>query len=400
MIKFEFMNPTKLVFGVDSHKEAGKYAEAYGARKVMLHFGGGSVVRSGLLGRVEDSLRENGIDFIEFGGVQPNPKVATVREGIDICRKENIDFILAVGGGSVIDSSKAIAMGTVNKVDVWEIYSGWTVYDTALPVGVVLTIPGTGSESGNGSVISNEETQQKFLYCSDALRPKFCIIDPTLFLTIPEKNRWPSIFDMMSHVMERYFTDTPSAELTDGLCEATLRNLIRNAKRLNQGENTVDVWGELALSANVAHNGVCGMGRRPDWACHGLEHEISAIYNVPHGSGLAVLTPAWMKYVYRENIPLFAQFAVNVMDVPMNRNLEEIAREGIRRMEALIRSFGLPTTMEELGVTDDSMFETMAKRSVLFDQVPDYKAGAVKPIGWQEAVEIFRQAQAKNTATW
>lgn len=400
MINFEFMNPTKLVFGPERHAEAGKLIGRFGAKKVLVVFGGGSVVRSGLLGRIEDSIREAGFDFLEFGGVEPNPKVSLVRKGIALCRAEGVDFVLAVGGGSVIDSAKAIAIGAVNDVDIWDIYSGSTVYDSALPVGVVLTIPGSGSESGSGSVISNEETQQKYLYSSDAIRPVFCIIDPSLFLTIPEKTRWPSIFDMMSHVMERYFTNTPRAELTDGLCEATLRNLIRNARRLHHGENTIDVWGELALSANVAHNGVCGMGRRPDWACHGMEHEISAVYGVPHGAGLAVITPAWMKVVYKDNIPLFAQFAVNVMDTPMNRNLEEVAREGIRRMESLIRSFGLPTTMEELGVLDDSMFETMAKRSVLYDQFPDYKAGAVKPIGWQEAVEIFKQAQAENAKNW
>lgn len=400
MINFEFMNPTKLVFGSERHTEVGQLAKSFGAQKVMIVFGGGSIVRSGLLGRIESTLSEAGIDFFEFGGVEPNPKVSLVRKGIDLCRAEGVNFLLAVGGGSVIDSAKAIATGTVNDVDIWDIYSGWTTYDAALPVGVVLTIPGAGSESGNGSVLSNEETQQKCLYSSDAIRPRFCIIDPTLFLTIPENTRWPSIFDMMSHVMERYFTNTPQAELSDGLCEATLRNLIRNARRLRQGENTVDVWGELALSANVAHNGVCGMGRRPDWACHGMEHEISAVYGVPHGAGLSVLTPAWMKTVYKEDIPLFAQFAVNVMDAPMDRNLEEVAREGIRRMENLIRYLGLPSTMEELGILDDSMFETMAKRSVLFDQLPDYKAGAVKPIGWQEAVAIFKQAQAENAGNW
>lgn len=393
MVSFEFKNPTNVIFGNEKSSDVGSYVKEYGAKKVLIHYGGKSAVNSGLLSKIKFSLSKESISYIELGGVLPNPRTDKVREGIRLCKKENIDFILAVGGGSVIDSAKGIALGVCNNIDIWKIYTGWTVYTKALPIGVVLTLPGSGSESGSGSVLSNMESKQKVLYSSDGMRPRFCIIDPTLYLTIPDNVRWPAICDMMSHVMERYFTDTNHTELTDGLCEITLRTLIHNAELLRSGENNTQVWGELALAANIAHNGVCGMGRKADWACHAIEHEISAMYDVTHGCGLSILTPAWMKYVYRHNIPIFAQFATNVMGIHPNRDSESLAREGIKKLEQFFKKLGLPVTLEELIADNEEAFEMIAKKTVLFDEPFDYYPGSIKSLDWQDIVEILKLAQ-------
>lgn len=394
MRNFEFFYPTKLMLGVGERNNTGVKLKEAGATKVLIHFGGGSVIRSGLLDSIHKQLDDAGIDYIDFGGVKPNPRLSTVYEGIDICRNNNIDFVLAVGGGSVIDSSKAIALGTANKEDIWEIMTTWQQPENALPVGVVLTLPATGSEAGMGCVITNEETKQKQLYGCNAIYPKFAIIDPELYLTIPAKVFGPAVCDMMSHVIERYFTAQDHTETSDGLCEATLRTLIRNIQRLVHGENNIYVWGELALSANVAHDGICGLGRLPEWSCHTIEHELSAFYDVAHGAGLTVLTPAWMKYIYKDHMPLFAQFAIKVMGVEANtKDLQEIALEGINRLVDLYKTLNMPTTMKELGISDDSLYETMAKRAVGFETDPNAKLGFLHPLSWEDVVKILRMAE-------
>lgn len=393
MHDFQFSFPSTLIFGAGKRRDFISHLQAAGAKRVLLHYGGGSIRRSGLLDMILTELSEAGISCFELGGVQPNPRLSMVRQGVELCRREKIDYILACGGGSVIDSAKAIACGVCAETDIWDVITRGLPIASALPVGVILTLPATASETGAAFVLTNEETKEKMIYGGPAAIPKFAIIDPELYVTIPAGTYWPGICDMMSHVMERYFSAEPHTELTDGICEAVMRNIIRNADRLLHGENTLEVWSELALSANMAHNNVCSWGRVSGWTCHMMEHELSALYDVPHGAGLTVLTPAWMKYIYRRHIPQFAQFAVQVMGVePLTRSLDEIAAIGIRRLEELFRSYGMPTHLVELGITDDSQFEFMAKRAVGFAQDPKGTLGILEPLTWVEIVRIFRLA--------
>lgn len=393
MHEFQFTYPSTLIFGVGKRRAFAAQLQAAGVKRVLLHYGGSSIRRSGLLELIQGELDAAGISCCELGGVQPNPRLSMVRQGVALCRREGVDFILACGGGSVIDSAKAIASGVCTEADIWDVMTKGLPITSALPVGVILTLPATASETGAAFVLTNEETKQKIIYGAPAATPRFAIIDPELYLTIPPKAYWPGICDMMSHVMERYFSVEPHTELTDGICEAVMRNIIRNADRLLHGENTLEVWSELALSANMAHNNVCGWGRVSGWSCHMIEHELSAFYDVAHGAGLTVLTPAWMKYIYRRHIPLFAQFAVQIMGVePLTRSLEEVAALGIRRLEDLFRSYGMPTRLSELGITDDSLFERMAKQAVGFEQDPDGTLGALEPLTWTEIVSIFHLA--------
>lgn len=394
MQNFVFQQPSKLIFGPGRRTEFLEELKPFAPKKVLIHYGGSSAVRSGLIGMIEEKLDAAGIAYVRLGGVKPNPRLTMVEEGAALCRAECVDFILAMGGGSVIDSAKAISAGAYLEGDLWTAITSYQPIERPIPIGVILTIPATASETGMAFVISNEETQQKFLGADPAVFPKFAIIDPELYLTVPPKAYWPGICDMMSHVIERYFSATAHAELTDGICEAVLRNLIRNARRLYAGENTIEVWSELAVSANVAHNGICGIGRLPEWSCHMMEHELSATYDVTHGAGLTVLTPAWMKYIYKDHVPLFAQFAIQVMGVEANtRSLEEIAAEGIRRLEALYRLFGMPTTMQELGVPDDSQYERMAKQAVGAESDPDARLGFLHPLSADDVINIFRLSE-------
>lgn len=394
MRTFQFSYPSTLVFGSGLRKEFVTHLRAAGATRVLLHYGGNSIARSGLLDMLREGLAAAGISFCELGGVKPNPRLTMVRKGAALCRQEGIDFILACGGGSVIDSAKAIAAAACAQQDIWEVMTKERPIESALPVGVILTLPATASETGTAFVISNEDTQQKVIYGGKAVTPKFAIIDPDLYLNIPVKTSLPGICDMMSHVIERYFSPESYTELTDGICEAVLRNIIRNADRLLRGENTLEVWSELALSANMAHNNVCGWGRSGDWSCHMIEHELSACYDVTHGAGLTVLTPAWMKYVWQKHVPLFAQFAIQVMGVePLTRTLEEVAEQGVRQLESLFRSYGMPTRLSELGILDDSRFEHMAKQAVGFAVDPDGTLGMLEPLHWQDIVNIFRLAE-------
>ena len=393
MRNFEFCYSTRLLFGRGERNRVGSELKKMGAQKVLVHFGGGSVIRSGLLESIHTQLEAEGIAYVDLGGVQPNPRLKKVREGIALCCEEQVDAVLACGGGSVIDSAKAIALGAANEADIWHTIETWSQPEKALPLCVALTLPAAASETDSAFVITNDDTKQKLLYACEKVTPKFAVIDPELFLSIPPKVYAPAICDMLSHVIERYFTAEPFTETSDGLCEATLRTLIRNGKRLLNGESTYEVWSELALSANVAHNGMCGLGRLPEWCCHMMEHELSAFYDVSHGAGLAVLTPAWMKYIYKNHLELFAQFAVKVMGVePNTKDLESLAKEGISRLEALYRAFELPSTMEELGIRDDSLYETMAKRVVGYETDPNGRLGFLQPLSWEDVVRIFRLA--------
>lgn len=388
MLNFDFYAPARIIFGKDTQQKIGKVLKPH-AKKVLLHYGGGSIKKSGLYDQVIASLKENGIAYVELGGVQPNPRLGLVHQGIQLARDEGVDLILAVGGGSAIDSAKAIAMGVYLDHDVWDVYEQQMRIDKALPVAVVLTIPAAGSESSGDTVITNEEKSLKYGYGSPRLRPLISIMNPELFFTLPKDQVANGVADMMSHVFERYFTNTRNTDLTDGLCEAVLRTIMLNGPKVLDNPHDYDAWAEIGFSGTVAHNGLVGMGREQDWACHNMEHELSAIYDVAHGAGLAVLTPAWMRYVYKDNIDMFVQFAVNVMGVQMSyRDKDALVLEGIARLEAFFRRMGLPQTLTELGI-DGSRLEEMAKKATGIAFGEESPLGNFKKLAWQDVVNIY-----------
>jgi len=391
MLNFEYQNRTRIVFGRGTHRDIGKLLKPY-ADKVLLHYGGGSIKRTGVYDAVVASLKNSGVDFVELGGVQPNPRLSLVQEGIELCRKESVGFILAVGGGSVIDSAKAIAMGVHYNGDVWDIYLRKGEPGEVLPLATILTIPAAGSESSTSSVITNWEAQIKRGYNTEKVRPVFSIINPELFFTLPANQIAYGVCDMMSHIFERYFTNTTHTDLTDGLCESTLRTIMKNALLVMEDKENYDAWAEVSLAGNLAHNGLLGLGRETDWASHAMEHELSAIYDVAHGAGLAVVTPAWMQYVYKTNISMFVQFAVNVMGVRGSfRDQESLVLEGIARLIEFFVKMELPVTMGELGIEDDR-FEEMARKAVSYAGL-NGAIGGLKKLGWEDVLAIYKLVQ-------
>ena len=389
MENFDYCNPTRIVFGRGVRTQVGELVKPH-ADRVLLHYGGGSIKRSGLYDEIVASLKAAGVAYVELGGVVPNPRLSLVREGIALCRRERIGFVLAVGGGSVIDSAKAIAMGAPHKGDVWKLFAEGTPVEQALKVGTVLTIPAAGSESSPNTVITNEEEGLKLGYGAQVLRPVFSILDPDLCLTLPPEQLANGVSDMMSHIFERYFSNTPHVDLTDALCEATLRTIMKHARRLRASPQDADAWAQIVFSGYVAHKGLLGLGRQQDWACHGMEHELSALYDVAHGAGLAVLTPAWMEYVFRDNVPLFVQFAVNVMGVEGGfREPEAVAQEGIRRLRGFYKEMGLPSTLEGLGIGADKL-ELMAKKATKIAFGAQRPLGGLRKLGWQDVLAIYR----------
>jgi len=361
MRDFEFLSPTKIIFGRNSEAKVGREVKNY-SRKILLHYGKGSIIRTGLYDRVVKSLKEEGIDFIELGGVQPNPRVSLVREGIEICRKNGINFILAIGGGSVIDSSKAIAVGVPYSGDVWDFYAGKMEPKTALPVGVVLTIPAAGSEASKSSVITNEDGWYKRSINTEIIRPRFAIMNPEVTFTLPPYQTACGAADIMAHVMERYFTNDKGVNFTDRLCEATLKTVIYNVPIVLKKPDDYDARAQIMWASTIAHNDLLSTGRTGDWASHGIEHELSGIYDIAHGAGLAIVFPAWMKYVYKHNIERFIQFAINVWNVEPNfESPERIALEGIERLKRFFKDIGLPTSLSEANIGEDRLEEMAAK---------------------------------------
>lgn len=351
MNNFVFYSPTEFVFGKNTEVQVGALARKYGAQKVMIVYGGGSVVRSGLLDRVKQSLQEAGVAYCEMGGVQPNPTDGKVYEGIQLCRREQVDMMLPVGGGSVIDTAKAIAAGALYDGDFWDFFIGRAKVEKALKVAVVLTIPAAGSEGSGNTVITKTETLQKLGLCApEHLRPVFSIMNPELTYTLPAYQTACGIADMMAHIMERYFTNTPDVEISDRLCEGTLTAIIKEAYRVKQQPDNYAARANIMWCGTVAHNGTCGVGREEDWASHPLEHEISAIYNVAHGAGLAVIFPAWMAFMAEHNPAKIAQFAHRVFDIPKSEDLEEMALAGTARLKHFFRYMGLPVGFKELGI--------------------------------------------------
>lgn len=362
MENFTFKNPTKILFGKGREIEVGKEASAYGD-KILLHYGGGSIKSSGLYDQVMSSLKAAGLTVFELGGVKPNPRLSLVREGIELCRKENIDIVLAVGGGSVIDSSKAIAAGFYYEGDVWDLYTGVSVAKRVLPVATILTIPAAGSESSMSSVITKEEGDLKKPYDDPILFPAFSILNPELAFTLPDFQVGCGIADMTAHLLERYFTNAAPVGLTDRLIEGALKNIMDYSPKVLEKRDDYDAWAEIMWSGAVAHNSSLDTGRIGDWASHLIEHELSGIYDIAHGAGLAVVFPAWMKYTYKHDVKRFAQWAVRVMNVEQNfQSQEETAIAGIARFEEYLTSLGLAVRLEGVGI-DESRLEEMADKT-------------------------------------
>jgi hypothetical protein len=390
MINFTFHIPTKIYFGKGEENRVGEYLKPY-AKKVLLHYGSGSIKRSGLYDRVCTSLKKAGIDWVELGGVVPNPRVDLVREGIALCHKEGVDFVLAVGGGSAIDSAKAIAAGAVYDGDVWELFQSAVPTGKALPVATILTIPAAGSESSKVSVISNEENLRKIGYHDEALRPKFSIINPALFFTLPKEQIAYGVADMMSHIFERYFTHTTHTDITDELCEGVLRAVIKNAVKVYGNPENYEAWCEIGFAGALAHNDLLGRGRAECWGCHGMEHELSAIYDVAHGAGLAVVTPFWMEHVWRLNPGIFAQFAQNVMGVAPHRDTETVIKTGIARLREFFARLGLPATLTDLGIPADRLEEMAKTTGAWFGE--EKGRGGFKKLVWQDVLAIYEMAR-------
>lgn len=361
MENFTFQNPTKIIFGKGTENNVGVETCRYG-KKILLHYGGGSIKETGLYERIVSSLKEAGVEFLELPGVKPNPRLSLVNEGIKICRENNIDFILAVGGGSVIDSAKAIAIGVPYSGDVWDFFIKKAVPEEALPVGTVLTIPAAGSEAGKGCVITNESGWYKRAVNSDLIYPKFSILNPELAFTIPKNQVVNGASDIMAHIMERYFTVVLNVELTDRLCEAVLKTVINNVPVVLRQPDNYDAWAEIMWAGTIAHNNLLSTGRTGDWASHDIEHELSGIYDVAHGAGLAVVLPAWMKYVYKHDTRRFSQYAVRVWNVDYSFWApEKTALEGIARLEEFYKSIGLPTKLRDLNIPADRLDEMADK---------------------------------------
>ncbi|NLY75964.1 MAG: iron-containing alcohol dehydrogenase [Firmicutes bacterium] len=363
MKNFEFLSPTKIIFGRGVEERVGAETKKYAA-KVLLHYGGGSIKRSGLYEKVVASLKAAGVEFVELAGVQPNPRLSLVNEGIGLCRAEKIGFILAVGGGSVIDSAKAIAVGTPYSGDVWDFFANKAAPVETLPTGVVLTIPAAGSEASKSSVITNENGWLKWGLNSEVIRPRFAIMNPEWTFSLPPYQTACGAVDIMAHVMERYFTDVKGVDLTDHLCEAVLKTMIKNTPIAIAQPDNYDARAEMMWAGTLAHNDLLSAGRLGDWAAHLIEQELSAIYDVAHGAGLAVIFPAWMKYTLRRNRDKFAQFAVRVWGVEYDFEApERTAWEGILRLEEFYRRIGMPTRLGELGIPDDRL-EEMADKAI------------------------------------
>ncbi len=358
MFDFKYFTPTKVIFGKNTESKVAELVKEFGGTKLLIHYGGGSVVRSGLLKRVTDCLDAAGIGYVTLGGAVPNPHLGLVYEGIELCKKENVDFLLAVGGGSAIDSAKAIGYGLANEGDVWDFYDYKRQAKGCLPLGVILTLAATGSEMSDSSVITKEEGLVKRGYSSDYARPKFAIMNPELTMTLPDYQTACGCTDIMMHTMERYFTNGGNMEITDALAEGLLRTVKKNALILCKNPKDYDARAEVMWAGSLAHNGLTGCGNDGgDWMTHKLEHELGGLYDVAHGAGLAAIWGTWARYVYKNCLPRFVKFALNVMEVENKGSDEEIALAGIEAMEDFYRSINMPTNLRELGVepTEDEL---------------------------------------------
>lgn len=364
MDNFDFYSPTYFAFGDGQETRAGELVRRFGGSRVLIVTGSGSVHRNGVFDAIAASLDKAGIPYVELSGVQPNPRSSKVYEGIELCRREKLDFLLAIGGGSAIDTAKAIGVGVPYQGDFWDFFCLKAQPTVTLPVASVLTIAAAGSEGSNSCVITKDEGMLKWAINLDLIRPKFAILNPKYTCTLPAYQTASGAVDMMSHICERYFTNTTDVSLTDRLCEALLRTIIEAAPRAIADPDDYAARADLMWAGMLAHNNSCGVGRVQDWASHQIEHELSSFYDCAHGAGLAVVTPAWMEYVYRNDISRFAQFAVRVFGCEMNfANPEATALEGIRRLREFFRSLGMPVTFAEIGAKAEDIPDMVAHRA-------------------------------------
>ena len=352
MDNFNFYAPTYFAFGKDAEAQAGALVRRFGGSKVLIHYGGGSVIRSGLLDRVKNSLEEAGLSYLELGGVKPNPRSGLVYQGIELCRAEGVDFVLAVGGGSAIDSAKAIAAGAVYDGDFWDFYEGKPV-DRALPIGTVLTIAAAGSEGSPDSVITKEEGMLKRGASGEAYRAKFSILNPALTQTLPPYQTACGITDIIAHLYERYLTNTKNVETTDRMIEALIMAMVHEGPKVIADPDDYEARANIMWAGMMAHNNSCGVGRTQDWTSHNIEHELSALYDCAHGAGLAVVMPAVFTYTLRHDVMRFAKIAVRVWNCPMDFDCpENTARAGIEALRSFLCSIGMPKNFEELGASE------------------------------------------------
>ena len=395
MKDFRYYTPTQVEFGRGVEEKAGELVKQFGGRKVLLHYGGGSVKRSGLLDRVAASLRAAGVAYVELGGVVPNPRVSKVREGVELCRREGVDFLLAVGGGSVIDSAKAIGYGLFYDGDVWDLYEKKAEPQACAPIGCVLTLAATGSEMSDSSVISNEENGKKRGLSSDLSRCRFALMNPELTYTVPPYQTASGCADIISHTMERYFSGEETAEPTDLIAEGLMRAVIEAAPRALKDPEDYEARAVILWAGSLSHNGLTGaghggVGRVGDWACHQLEHELSAMFDVTHGAGLAAVWKAWSTYVMDRAPKRFARFARNVMGVSETDD-GKAARAGIEAYADFLRSIGMPTNLRELGLSlTGGQLDELAFRCS-FEGTRT--VGSVRVLEQKDMREIYRLAQ-------
>lgn len=394
MENFNYYTPTQVVFGKNAEAKVGELVKAQNCKKVLVHFGGNSAKKSGLLDRIYASLNAAGINYVSLGGVVPNPRVSKVREGIALCKKEGVDFLLAVGGGSVIDSCKAIGYGLANDCDVWDLYEGKVKPTGAYPVGAILTIAAAGSEMSNSSVITNEDGWYKKSCNTDYIRCKFAIMNPELTYTLPQYQTESGCTDILMHTMERYFTEVDTMELTDSIAESLMRNVIRNAKILMKKPDNYEARANIMWASSLAHNDLTGCGAVGDFASHKLEHELGGLFDVTHGAGLSAVWGSWARYVYKHKPERFAQFAVNVLGIYNHpEDPERTALEGIEAMEDFYRSIEMPISIKELlngkDITDAEIEEMADKCS----QGDTAITGHFVPLKKADLINIYKMAR-------
>lgn len=387
MDNFTFYAPTYFDFGKGTEEHVADLIRQFGGSRVLLHYGGGSIKKSGLYDRVASTLKKSGIPFVELGGVKPNPRSGLVYEGIELCKKENVDFILAVGGGSTIDSSKAIAAGSLYDGDFLDFYQGKAVVEKALPIGTILTIAAAGSEGSPNTVITDERTQIKKGAKSDLLRPKFSILNPELTCTLPAYQTASGATDIMAHVCERYFSNTEEVEITDRLCEAVLKTMIYETPRVIENPDNYEARANMMWAGMLAHNNICGVGRSQDWASHHIEHELSALYDVTHGAGLAVIMPKWMRYVLDINPDKLVLFAERVWDVKPGPDKKTTALKGIEAFERFLKSIGMPSSFDEIGAKEEDI-------ELLTDKLLGKRKteGNYVKLSREDVIQIYRSA--------
>ena len=399
MKNFTFSLPTKVVFGKDAHLNVGSEIKNCGGTKALLHYGGSSAKKSGLIDQVCQHLKEENIECVQLGGVVPNPRLSLVNQGIELCKQEKIDFILAIGGGSVIDSAKAIALALANDCDPWDMFDRLVTPKACLPLGVILTIAASGSETSKSSIITNEDGWQKRGYANDLMRPKFALLNPELTYSLPMKQTVYGVVDIMMHTMERYFTAVKNVDLTDAMCEALLKTVIKHGKIVVNDPNNYDTRAELMWAGSISHNDLLETGRVGDYAVHQLEHELGGMFDVDHAAGLSAIWASWARFVYKADVARFVQYAVNVWNCDMDfQNPENTALQGIKASEEFFASLGMPISLKELlaekginEITEEQMRE-MAQKSTYGGK---REIGNFVRLSEDDMVNIFKTAWDK-----